>query len=258
MYLQDVLNYKSSNYSYQAAIDVKKFFEPTISYWANGLLNDFFLAGSAAKGVAIKGKSDFDFFVSIHYSCTNTLDVLYNSLFKELSSLGNRKGFSVRKQNVSLGIKGLRYNNTPIDVDIVPAKQQTLNSNFHSLYKSKQNTWTQTNVKAHIDYIRKSGRQNFIKLIKIWRECHRLEIPSMNLELSVLEALHGYPHDISLDRGFFRIMSYYKDSFVSARMIDPCNTNNIISDDMTYIEKNQVKQMAENAFSASDWSDIIW
>lgn len=102
----------------------------------------------------------------------------------------------VRKQNVSLGIKGLRYNSVPIDVDIVPAKQQNINSNHHSLYKSKQNSWTQTNVKMHIDLVKNSGRREFIKLVKIWRECHHLEFPSINLELSVLDALNRYPHDI--------------------------------------------------------------
>ena len=65
MYLQEVLNNKTNNYSLIMAKEVKSFFYPTISLWANDCLNEFFIAGSSAKGVAIKGKSDVDLFVSI-------------------------------------------------------------------------------------------------------------------------------------------------------------------------------------------------
>lgn len=257
-YFENILQRKSSNYSLNDAYNVKSFFEPAIREWSNGLLNEFFVAGSVAKGVSIKGKSDFDYFVSINCSCTDPLAFLYNSLCNALTDFGKKKGFTVRRQNVSLGIKGLVYYNNAIDIDIVPAKQQAINSDYHSLYKSKQNTWTQTNVKSHIDYIKNSHRQNFIKLIKIWRECHNLELPSMNLELAVLEALRGYFYDIPLERGFGLIMEYFRDSFVSSRLVDPCNANNVVSEDMTFQEKSLIKQKAQQAIQASNWSNVIW
>ena len=257
-YLRAILNKKTSNYNSIAVEKVKDFFYPAISDWARIWLNDYFVAGSVAKGVSIKGRSDFDFFVSVKCSCDDSLSDIYYSLFNRLTDYGREKGFTVRKQNVSLGIKGLRYNGVPIDVDIVPAKQQNINSNYHSLYKSKQNSWTQTNVKMHIDLVKNSGRREFIKLVKIWRECHHLEFPSINLELSVLDALNRYPHDISLESGLGVIMRYFSDSFIHLKQVDPCNTNNIVSDDMTYNEKLLIKEKATQAILANTWSDVIW
>ncbi|MBP3686775.1 MAG: nucleotidyltransferase [Alphaproteobacteria bacterium] len=237
---------------------VLDFFQPVISQWAGSYLNDFFVAGSSAKGVSIKGKSDVDLFISIKSSCTNSLSDIYFLLFNRLVAVGKQKGFSPCQQNVSIGIKGLTYGNRQLDIDIVPARQQEVNSNFHSLYKSKQNTWTQTNVKGHINLIRNSGRQDFIRLIKIWRECHQLDFPSMNIELSVLKALHGCSLSLELDVGFRLIMNYLSNTFFTDNLVDPFNSANIVSNDMTNSEKQKVVIQAKEFFTASDWRQIIW
>ncbi|MBR1778313.1 MAG: hypothetical protein IJ752_07010 [Alphaproteobacteria bacterium] len=258
MYLQSVLNNKNNDDGLLLGNEVKKFFYPTISQWSNGYLNEFFIAGSSAKGVAVKGKSDVDLFVSIKSSCMDPLKDIYGSLFDRLANLGRQQGFSVRQQNVSIGIKGLTNGYRQIDIDIVPARQHEINSNFHSLYKSKQSTWTQTNVKGHIKHIQDSGRQNFIKLIKIWRDCHQLDFPSMNIELSVLKALYGCSHNISLEKGFHDIMNYYINDFFRDNLIDPFNSANIISNDMTQYEKQKVVEQAQKFFNTSNWKQVIW
>lgn len=258
MYLQTVLDNKTNTYDIFMANIVLDFFRPIISQWAGDCLNEFFVAGSSAKGVAIKGKSDVDLFISIKSSCTNSLSDIYFLLFNRLVAVGKQKGFSPCQQNVSIGIKGLTYRNRQLDIDIVPARQQEVNSNFHSLYKSKQNTWTQTNVKGHINLIRNSGRQDFIRLIKIWRDCHHLDFPSMNIELSVLNALHGYRLDLGLKEGFRLIMNYLSNSFFTTNLIDPFNSANIVSNDMTDSEKQKIVIQAKKFFTASDWDQIIW
>lgn len=258
MYLQTVLNNKTNTYDIFIANKVLDFFRPIISQWAGDCLNEFFVAGSSVKGVAIKGKSDVDLFISIKSSCTNSLSDIYFFLFNRLALVGRQQGFSPRQQNVSIGIKGLTYENRQLDIDLVPARQQEANSNFHSLYKSKQNTWTQTNVKGHINLIRNSGRQNFIRLIKIWRECHQLDFPSMNIELSVLKALHGCSLSLGLDAGFRLIMDYLSNAFFSDNLIDPFNSANIVSNDMANSEKQKVVIQAKEFFTASDWRQIIW
>lgn len=258
MYLQTILNNKTNNYNIVTANNVKEYFQPIISQWAGYCLNEFFIAGSSAKGVAIKGKSDVDLFVSIKNSCTDSLKDIYFSLFDKLNILGRQRGFSVRQQNVSIGIKGLTDGYRKIEVDIVPAKQQAPNSYFHSLYKSRQNTWTQTNVKGHINHIKESGRQDFIKLIKIWRDCHQLEFPSMNIELSVLNALKGRRLDISLEDGFSIVMQYFINDFMTDYLIDPFNSANVVSNDMTQYEKQEVIKRAQDFFNADNWRQIIW
>jgi hypothetical protein len=45
--------------------------------------------------------------------------------------------------------------------------------------------------------------------------------------------------------------------FPQRRVVDPANTNNIISDDLTAAEKGKVKAAAEEALKATDWSQIV-
>ena len=41
----------------------------------------------------------------------------------------------------------------------------------------------QTNIQKHIDMVRYSGLQNEIMLIKMWRSCHGLDLPSIYIEI---------------------------------------------------------------------------
>jgi len=91
--------------------------------------------------------SDFDLFVSI-YKTSDTLKELYTKLHRKLTRLGHK----VKKQNVSLGVV---FNG--LNVDIIPAKKQKGHTYDHSIYISKFDTWTQTNIHKHIQVIKNSG-----------------------------------------------------------------------------------------------------
>jgi len=54
-----------------------------------------------------------------------------------------------------------------------------------------------------------------------------------------------------------RVFKYLRDSFSNAHVVDPANTNNIISDDLTAAEKAKVKAAAEQALKATDWNQIV-
>ena len=87
-------------------------------------------------------------------------------------------------------------------IDLVPALRQSQYGNVHSLYKSKTNSWTQTNIDRHIYDVRNSNRLNEIKLTKIWRELHSLSFPSLYLESAVIDCLRGYRYG-QLESNFF-------------------------------------------------------
>ncbi len=153
-----------------------------IKIWANDFLLAVNYSGSSAKGTAIAGIADVDLFISLKPETPGTLADIYNCL-------ANYKGFknlSPRRQNVSVGIT---YNGHSID--LVPGRKQTGNTTDHSLYRSKANTWTQTNVEKHISLIQNSQRLDEIRALKIWRALHSLDFPSFYLEMTVLNALHG-------------------------------------------------------------------
>ena len=175
---------------------------------------------------------------------------LFYSLTNYLISLFGKS--CVRKQNVSVGLKFDGYN-----VDLVPGKRQSDNTNYHCIYKSKKGTWTQTNVKYQIKHILNSGCANHIKLVKIWRDCHGLDFPSVNIELAVLDALKYQKRNMLLSNDFIAILKYFSANLKDARLVDISNSNNIISDDMTTEEKYKI---AKCACSCLDHrlQEIIW
>lgn len=272
-YLQDVLGKKGVTFDKTKVTEVARSdlllrnkLKPIIEKQGIGYIDEIFQTGSIAKGTAIKGKSDHDIFISVNHSCENSIEEIFNCLFDMCSrgmlseliekifnclklpeSFGK---YNVRKQNVSVGIKSNCCN-----IDLVPGKRQQGHTNIHCIYKSKQNSWMQTNVKAQVEHVRKSECMRYIQLAKIWRDCHNLEFPSVNIEYAVLEALKDRPHNIPLTEAFAVILQYFA-NLKNARLVDISNSNNVISDDMTEKEKQKVADCAIGCLSPLE--KIIW
>lgn len=221
---------------------------PVIQSWANKFLLDVAFSGSFAKGTGVKGSTDVDLFISLDPETPQTLKEIYDGLYSYLEK--NR--YAPRRQNVSIGIK---HNN--LSVDLTPGKKQAGNTNDHSIFRNKAQTWTQTNVKVHNDLIKNSGRTDEIKVIKIWRNVRQLEFPSFFLELTVLNALSGENKN-QLATNVWTVLGYLRDSFVNARVVDPANANNIVSDDLTSAEKQAVANAASDSRNKQYWSEIVW
>jgi hypothetical protein len=174
-----------------------------------------------------------------------------SDIHKTLAVALKASGYQPRLQNVSIGVNVLGY-----AVDLVPGKRQNWLYNDHSLYKRRGDTWTKTDIIQHIEKVKASGRQAEIRLTKLWRTQKGLEFPSFYLELAVIRAL---------DRAFLTpladnmrtIFAYLRDNILTARFVDPANTNNIISDDLTVAEKQAIRSAAIAALAASYWRDIV-
>lgn len=210
-------------------------------------------SGSKAKKTAIKGKSDIDLFLSITDSGNaETLENYYNSAFKYLKNYG----LNVRKQNVSIGLK---YNG--LDIDIVPAKKVNTTSYEryydHYLWSNKRNERTLTNIQKHIDMVNNSGLQKEIMLIKIWRENHNLDFPSIYIEQLCINEL-SRNNLYNLADNFIHMLNYIKDNIENKSIVDPSNCNNIISDLLTKQEKKDIASQARESLSKEYWKDILW
>jgi hypothetical protein len=159
-------------------------------------------------------------------------------------------GYTPKRQNVSINIRVNGY-----DVDLVPAKRQDSFSRDHSLYRRKADTWTKTNVEKHVGLVRISGRLQESRVIKLWRDQKGLDFPSFYLEMTVIATLAGRASG-SLSGNVVKVLEYLRDTFPRARVVDPANTNNIISDDLTDNERAKVKATAEQAL-AGNWSQFV-
>jgi hypothetical protein len=247
-YLQNILVREAVDTGiYSPVRAVQAILQPIIQGWAGTFLSSIAPSGSFAKGTANKSGTDIDLFISLSSNTTETLKQIYESLFRWMSN----RGFAPKHQNVSINVKVNGYS-----VDLVPAKRQDIYGNDHSLYRSRADTWTKTNVVTHIGYVLQGGRLNESRILKLWRNQKGLEFPSFYLELTVINALAGQ-YIGSLSTNVWKIFEYLRASFTDARVVDPANTNNIISDDLTVAERGKVKAAAAQAQGASDWNQIV-
>ena len=219
-----------------------------LKQWANQYLIKIIPSGSFLKGTAIKGGAvDIDLLISLKNNAPFTLKEIYDSLY---DFFGN--SYYPRKQNVSIGIvfKG-------IHVDLVPAKRQPNVSYPHSIYVSKLDTWTKTNINKHINIINKSPHKNIIVLLKSWRQLHEIDFPSFLLELTVLEALKRKPI-LGIERKFITVLKYLIEQFENAEICDPANTNNIVSDTIIEDQKLRIIEVAKSSCESDFWEEVVW
>ena len=217
--------------------------------WAGQQLREGSYSGSYAKGTAIRGGTDVDIFLSLKSDTSNTLKEIFNGLHSWITQNGYPYA---RKQNVSIHVV-----HNGCDVDLVPAVHLGGNTEDHWLYFNKSNRErTKTNVATHIDTVKSSGRINEIILAKVWRKNYGLEFPSFYLELAVIEALK-YKRSGIADH-FLAVLDYLSNGFSSARFVDPANTTNIISDDLTVAEKNSIASQAAQSRRQQSWGSIVW
>lgn len=251
-----------ANYSY----DITKL-KNMLQTWADRCYLDIIDSGSRVKGTAISIASDVDFMVSLTSHCNENsggLKSLYDLLYRKLNSCYS----NVRKQNVAvritLGSMGLSSNG--LEVDITPARKQCGNTNNHSLWFSKLSTWKQTNIQKHIDDVSQSGRINEIKLLKIWRELNDLDFPSIYLEYLLIGNILSYKLSglDNLANNFEYILSELsktKDNPLLSTIVDPANSNNILSELLKKDEKDKIYSAAKFSIikysTTRKWNDII-
>lgn len=248
-YVEEILKrYKVQSGPSSLAERTANNFAPIIRNWASQWLDSLSLSGSYAKNTAVRGGSDVDLFISLKSDTPNNLKEIYESLFQLASNLG----LSPRRQNVSIGV---HYNE--LKIDLVPARIQPGYRKWHSLYKRKTDSWTQTNVSSHIETVGNSLRTKEIRALKIWRNLRNIDFPSFFLELTTINAL-SHRSTVTLADNVLIALRYIGSSLASLRIEDPANSNNCISDDLTHAEKQAIASTAWRSAQARNWSEIIW
>ncbi len=221
---------------------------------SGSLVSGIKLSGSTAKGTALKGKTDLDLLISLKDSTAGTLGEIYESLYKFLSARREKLEITrMRRQNVSIRIYTSNFT-----IDFVPAKKQAGLHNWYRLHVRRgAKAWTQTNTSIHIAKVKASGRQTEILATKIWRDNHKLDFPSIYLELAVLDALYKKGKNQPA-LNFTRVLDYLSTTFVTRRIVDPGNTANIISDLLSQAERSKIAKQAEETLQEKYWSNRLW
>lgn len=221
---------------------------PRLKVWANKYLNWIGPSGSFAKGTGVLGTTDLDIFISVKNETPEDLQEVYESLYK----FAINEVWLPQKQNVSIGITWLGAK-----VDLVPGKKQANLTTDNSLWKNKQKTWTQTNVNTHLKTVVDSKRVQEIRAVKIWGKCHGLDFPSFYLELTVIDALCGKKVG-DLGNNVWAALTHIRDSLETAYVVDPANSANVISNDLTKTEKKKIAEAAGESLKKKYWEEVLW
>lgn len=247
-YVNSILAAHRPAYTTNDALQFRATLLPTLQRWASTNLISVDVSGSLAKGTAISGNTDVDLLVSLRHDTPHTVQEISNNLLAWLRDAG----FSVDRRNVAVSIAGA--NN--LKIDIVPARKQNAWTNDHWLWSHRTSGNRQTNVREHITYVTNSGRVNEIKALKIWRKLHGLDFPSFLLEMTAITALSGRQQG-NIATNFVQCLSYIQNDLPTARLIDPANTNNIVSNELSVTEKQALARAARTSLG-QNWQQVIW
>ena len=221
---------------------------PTLRDWGGTSLEAITYSGSFAKGTAISLGTDVDLFLSVNHACDKSVRDIYWGLYLFLEG---------RQFHPQTGNVAVRVRTHGLSVDLVPGRRQDGNTGDHTLYRRKTDTWMQTNVAEHVKLVVSSGRAQEIRAMKIWRARNQLDFPSFYLELTTIAALQGRAAGRT-GENFRRVLEYLGDGFEEAVVIDPVNSNNRLSDELSLEEKRTVARAARKALGMQRWECVVW
>lgn len=194
------------------------------------------VSGSIVKGTAIQS-SDID----IQLKFNKKADTLQNIRSKVEDYL-NEKFYDknlvkVRSQNHSIGLI-FDLQGEEKRIDIVPMREIENGKGDTYLFSTNNNSIRKTNTQKQYNKLQFTERQTqIIRLLKGWKLDNNLNIPSVLIEHIVKKVFEESKVPSGLDKGLLFVIEYIGNNITRIRIIDPANTNNIISDCLNQSEK---------------------
>lgn len=140
--------------------------------------------------------------------------------------------------------------------EIIPTKLKLGTYNYHYLYDNISKGTTITNMNILKNDVLNSKCQDEIILLKLWRDKHQLQFPSIYIELVVISVLKKCEKKNLFSR-LIRILDYLRKDFENDSYYDPSNSDNIISDALSKEEKEQIKECAKKSMTSDYIRDVI-
>lgn len=218
-------------------------------------------AGSREKGTMIRDNFDLDIVCYFPSSDIRSLKEIRDDVSSHLS-----KKYLIEGKASAERIKNLKGVSTPqgYHIDVVPGRfiEGSKDVFIHVAYGEKERM--QTNLNTHIDHIANSGCVPVIRLIKIWALRNNVQIKTFILELFVVETLNGSKNKDNLQSSFLNVIEALKNRFGNLQLVDPANTNNVVSRTINSSDRALVTNTANNTFNrieksnnVSDWKTIF-
>lgn len=203
--------------------------------------------GSKAKGTMIREAFDLDvicYFPHDEEGAGETLKEIYENVAKTLE-----ENYSVTRKTSALRLKSKDSNSylTDFHVDVVPGRFVDDTKGDTYLHQENGNKERlKTNLKVHIDYIKRSGVTEAIRLMKLWRIRNGLSIKHFALELMVIEMLEKEKNS-TLSTQLKHCWTELRDNIDNIKIEDPSNpTGNDLSELLTTSVKIELSQVANS------------
>lgn len=216
-----------------------------------------FNSGSYKKHTAINAKFDLDVVIPFKYKYFSTLEDMFENVYEKLNEKYKNE-CTVKKQGVSIG---LSFDDSQIDIDIVPARETSANSFIDkkdlNLHKSNGDGYLKTNIHNQIEHIKaKENERKVIRLLKVWKHYNNQKYKSFFIELLVIKAYSQIQPSGTLWEQLKSVLEYAIDNIDKEGfgLIDPGNANNNLMNTLDYFQKTNliscfksiVKQINQN------------
>lgn len=129
--------------------------------------------------------------------------------------------------------------------------------NFAYLFNRNLESRFRTSVKKQVNYVKKSRRQDTIRLMKLWKKRKSVPIKTFILENLVIEGCKGIGRSL-IEPQLNAAFKYIEDNINSIRITDPANPQNLITNDINREQKNRIRRLATQAIDAESWNHIFF
>ncbi len=221
-------------------------------------------AWSYSKNTMIKELYDLDIIAYFSEWEDRTLEEIFFAINDAL-----KDRFQVKQKTSAIYLAYDKEDEKIVHIDVVPWRFIEWSSGDAYIYqKESEKCRLKTNLDIHIDHIRTSKEHATIRIIKLLKVINGFEIKTFFLELFVIEALKD-SLKTHIEEKIMEVFQYIVDNIETIQLIDPANTNNIISDQVTLSEKKRMKKIAQDLISQRDnligddeivkfWETVFW
>lgn len=199
----------------------------------------------------------YDLDMTCYFPCDDARSL--EEIHGDVKNVLDGAGYRTLEKTSAIRIHG--RDDADFHVDVVPGRFFDESQTDVWLHRTEGTKgWLKTNLDVHIDYVRNSGKQDAICLMKLWR--HRLALDSFRtfaLELITIKLLRGWTGKDLDDqlRHVFEELVEYAESIV---IEDPANANNDLSGLLDLSLRGQLKVGAQQALVAvaqGDWERVF-
>ena len=211
---------------------------------------DPFNSGSYKKHTAINTKFDLDLVVPFKHNAFSTLEKMFEDVLEKLTEK-YKDETTVKKQGVSIGLTFDEEDE--INIDVVPARETSQDSfpehKDLNLHKTQNEGYLKTNIHAQIEHIKaKENERKVIRLLKIWKACHKYKYKSFFIELLVIKAYEESSPQGNLWEQFKTVLNYIINNIQNKNFTlkDPGNSNNDLAQSLDSKEKRTLISILES------------